>query len=106
MLSQVHEESITQGFSWGILPKEYKTVLHIIFHVQCCLEPLVQHSTGFFMCNVVTRVSRQHFTESLAEQCCLNPLRQNYNFAKDSKLRKVIPGVLRQHCRNYFFFCW
>ena len=77
-------------------PKSSETTL--ISLVQCCLESLGQHCTEFFMCKDVTGVSRQHCTELFPEQCCLEPLRKNCNFAEGFKLPKVFPGLLRQYC--------
>ena len=32
------------------------------FPLQCCLESLWEHCTNFYLCNVVPRVLRQHWT--------------------------------------------
>ena len=69
-----------------------QTTLPGFFPVQCCLEPLGQHCTGVFLCNIVFGVfqttlhrdltcamlsQRQHWTKFLLVHCCLEPQGQH-----------------------------
>ena len=47
------------------------------FPVQCCLEPLGECCTGFFLCNIFPRVLKQLCRELSPVNCCLGPLGQH-----------------------------
>ena len=69
------------------------------FAMLCCLEPLGQHSIGFFLYNIVSRILRQYCTGFFL---CNVVWSLKVNIAQGFNLCKVVPAVLRQHCRRFF----
>ena len=71
-------DNISQGFYLcNVVPRAFiRTTLSKICSAHCCVEPLGQHCTRFYLCYVVSSVLRQHWTRFFPVQCFLEALGQ------------------------------
>ena len=78
---------------------------------------MLPHYIGFFLCNVVSGVLRQHCTGIFPVQCCLEPLVQHYlcnvvpwltdSLYEENNLYNVISTMLGQHyTKKILVQCW
>ena len=104
ILFGVSRTKLHRVFPMHCCPRGINTMLHMIFPMQFAMLSgsswAKLHAQNFYLCNVVPRGSRQHWTVSLLVHCCLEP--QGQHCTKFLPVQCCPTRVLRQHWTGFF----